>query len=472
MQKKVKIYFSISKNPKFNRITQASWMFFKQRIKNKDINIKKWWILSYFDNKVNSTVYVNLWQDIDNDILQELWAKWIKEAEKIQSWHDINISLIFDSSIKKQQKYFIEKWALLALKKDDELMEKPNKNTTTIKNISNKELINIVSAINIARELTYKPANIITPNTVTNYVQDLFKNEKNISIKVLDNNDLKKENMNLFLAVWQWSAQKPKMVIIEYTPENNKNISKNNADNIVLIWKWLTYDSGWLYAKPYPYMNDMFGDMWWAATVIWIMSALNNLEINKKITWIIWLAENMPDWNSYKNWDIIKSRNGKSVYVWHTDAEWRLVLADMLAYAKDNYKSNLTLDFATLTWAAICATWEMYTAIFSDNNTLINKLDNTSKKTNDLVWNLPLDRYSKDAVKHKLADLSNTGKFKGILWASTAAAFLSNFVANTQKWIHCDIAWPALRNEMRRAYDLPNGMGTWAMVHTILEFLK
>ncbi len=473
MLKKVKIYFSNNRKPKFNRITQASAQFFATRLKNKDIDHKKWWISSYFDNKINSTIYVNIWQDIDNDILQEFWAKWIKEAEKIQAWHDINVNLIFDTSLKKQQKYFVEKWALLALKKDDELIEKPNQNKTTIKNISNKELINIVEAINISRELTYKPANIITPNTVTEYVQNLFKNDKNISIKVLDENELKKENMNLFVAVWQWSTQKPKMVIIEYTPKNNKKTSKNNTNNnIVLIWKWLTYDSGWLYAKPYPYMNDMFGDMWWAATVIWIMSALNNLKINKKIIWIIWLAENMPDWNSYKNGDIIKSKNWKTVYVWHTDAEWRLVLADMLAYAKDNYKTNLTLDFATLTWAAICATWEMYTAIFSDNNALINKLNNTAQKTNDLVWQLPLDRYSKDAVKHKLADLSNTWKFRWILGASTAAAFLSNFVQDTQKWIHCDIAWPALRSEMRRSYDLPNWMWTWAMVHTILEYLK
>jgi leucyl aminopeptidase len=79
---------------------------------------------------------------------------------------------------------------------------------------------------------------------------------------------------------------------------------------------------------------------------------------------------------------------------------------------------------------------------------------------------------SKNAVKHNLADLSNTWNFKGILWASTAAAFLSNFVADTNKWIHFDIAGSALRSQIKKAYDLPNGVWTWAMVHTILEYLK
>ncbi len=474
MQKKVKIYFSNSKKPTFNRITQASAEFFQTRLKNKDIDIKKWWILSYFDNKINSTTYVAIGQEIDNDTLQELWAKGIKTTESMHTGHDISVSLIFDNSIKKQQKLFIEKWALLALQKDDVLSQKPNTHKTTIKNISNKNLIHIVDAINIARELTFKPANIITPDTMTNYVQDLFAKNKNISVKTLDHKDLQKENMNLFLAVGQWSTQKPKMVIMEYTPTPSKDriSSVPNTDPIVLIGKWLTYDSGWLYAKPYPYMNDMFGDMGWAATVVWIMSALQDLKINKKIVAIIWLAENMPDGNAYKNWDIIKSKNWKTVYVWHTDAEWRLVLADMLAYAKDNYKASLTLDFATLTWAVMAALWEMYTWIFSDNNKLLSKLYKTAQQTNDLTRALPLDKDIKNAVKHKLADLSNTGNLKWILWASTAAAFLSNFVDDTQKWIHCDIAWPALRGQMRKAYDLPHGMWTWAMVHTILEYLK
>ena len=219
-------------------------------------------------------------------------------------------------------------------------------------------------------------------------------------------------------------------------------------------------------------MNEMFGDMWWAATVIWIMSALTKLWIQKRIVWIVWLTENMPDGWSYKNWDIIKSRSWKTVYVWHTDAEWRLVLADMLSYAKDNYKASLTLDFATLTWACMLALGEMYTWIFSDNQTLINKLKQISQKTNDLTWQLPLDKESKKAVKHNLADLSNTWDLKWILWASTAAAFLSNFVDDTKKWIHCDIAWTALRSQLKKSYDLPNGLWTWSMVHTILEYIK
>lgn len=473
MNKKMKIYFSNNKRPTFNRITQASKEFFTKRINNKDIDKTTWWILSYFDNKMNSTIYMCMSDRIDNDYLQELWADAIKQASKMHPEHNINISLIFDSSIQKQQKFFIEKWALLALQKDDFFKSQNEKKTNnksnweiTIQNISNKNLITITDAIKHARELTFKPANIITPESIQQYIKNNLWNDKNISIKVFDKKDLEKENMNLFLAVWQWSTLDPKMIVMDYNP------SKKKSDPIVLIWKWLTYDSGWLYAKPYPYMNEMFGDMWWAATVIWIMSALTKLWIQKRIVWIVWLTENMPDGWSYKNWDIIKSRSWKTVYVWHTDAEWRLVLADMLSYAKDNYKASLTLDFATLTWACMLALGEMYTWIFSDNQTLINKLKQISQKTNDLTWQLPLDKESKKAVKHNLADLSNTWDLKWILWASTAAAFLSNFVDDTKKWIHCDIAWTALRSQLKKSYDLPNGLWTWSMVHTILEYIK
>ena len=468
MQKKVKIYFSNNKKPKFSRITQASAQFFATRLKNKDIDHKKWWISSYFDNKINSTIYMSIWEDIDNDSLQETGAKAIKTANSIHTWHDININLVFDNSLTRSQRFFVEKWALLSLQKDDIFKSNTDdkKTETTIKWIIHKNLFAITEGIGHARELTYKPANIITPDSIEQYIKTIMWSDKNITIKTLNKSELQKENMNLFLAVGQWSSLDPKMVIMDYNPTNTK------TDPIVLIWKWLTYDSGWLYAKPYPHMNEMFGDMWWAATVIWIASSLTKLWINKRVISIVWLAENMPDGAAYKNWDIIKSKSWKTVYVWHTDAEWRLVLADMLSYAKENYKASLTLDFATLTWACPCAVWEMYTAIFSDNQNLITKLDKTAKKTNDLTRQLPLDKETKKAVKHNLADLSNTWSLKWILWASTAASFLSNFVQDTNKWIHCDIAWSALRTQMKKEYDLPNGIWTWAMVHTILEYLK
>jgi len=130
----------------------------------------------------------------------------------------------------------------------------------------------------------------------------------------------------------------------------------------------------------------------------------------------------------------------------------------MLSYASDVYKSKVVIDFATLTGACVAAVGEKYTGIFGFEENLLSKLKKAGEVTNDLVWQLPLDKECLAAVKSDLADLTNTSKLKGILGASTAAAFLSNFVKDDKQWIHCDIAGSGIKSQMRKEYDLKSGV--------------
>jgi len=465
--KKVKLFFSVSKKPSLGRFPLQSKYLFEQRLKYKDLDVNKWFVEYFFENSKNTTVFAHPGMvDVWIDDLQELWAKTVRLMQEKYDDEDLQFKLYFDKSVTRKKRFFVEKWILLSKFDDNFFKSEKKKKQIRVVWILHKELFDIVAGINVARELTYKPANIVTPEYLEQYVKDKLENKHGLNISYFDKEALEKEKMWLFLAVNQWSMFPAKMIVIEYNPEKSKE------KPIVLVGKWLTYDSGGYYMKPYPHMWEMFGDMWGAATVLWVMSTLKKLWIKKRVVAAIGITENMVDAKSYKNGDVLTARNGKTVQVLHTDAEWRLVLADVLSYMCDTYDPKLVFDFATLTGACVSALWEMYTWVFSWNEKLIEKFRQSGNRTNDLVWNLPLDKICNEWVKGKLADLNNVSKFDHMLWASTAAAFLSNFVPDVNKWVHFDIAGSALRSQIARSYDLKNWLGTGSMVHNILNFLK
>lgn len=480
--KKVKIYISWKKRPGFARISKAAKNFFKTRISNKDFDTSKWWFLEFYDNKNLYTIFSHCWVwDLISDDFQDFWAKLYRKWLSFNKTWDLEIKLLFEKWFKYSSRFFVEKWALMAQMKDDYYKSKEDKKeekwekwkklkkeksgVVKLEWVFYSKLKDIVWAIDIARELTSKPSNVVDPDYLEKYVKDNLEKWKDLTIKYFWQKEIEKEKMGLLLAVNQWSKFDAKMIVMEYEPKGAK------WDPIVLVWKWLTYDSWWYYFKTSPYMNEMHADMAWAACVIWIMSKLKDLWIKKKVIWLIWITENMIDKNSYKNWDIYTARNGKTVEIGHTDAEWRLVLADVISYADDTYKPSLIVDIATLTWVCIYALWEMYTWVFSDNKKLISKFQDIWDKVNDLIWPLPFDKHCKELVKWKMADISNTSKLSWTLWASTAAAFISNFVKDTNKWIHLDIAWTWMRWKMKKSYDIENGVWTWSCVHLVIEYL-
>lgn len=463
---KIKIFFTRANKPNLSRVPLASKAYFFQRIKNKDFNTEKGFTEIFFENKINATVIAHPWKNTDFDTLQEMGAKSVHVAQQRKIKKDRILHIYFDKSRNKKERFFIEKWVLLGKTKDEYFKTEKTGIISSVQWITHKELIAITEWIDITRELTSKPSNIINPETLEKYIKTHFETKHGLQIKYLGKKEIEAEKMGLLIAVNQGSQFDPKVITMEYNPKKSKE------KPIVLVGKGLTYDSGWYYAKPFPHMNDMHGDMAGAATVIGIMATLKKLWIQKRVIWAIGITENMIDAKSFKNGDILTARNGKTVFVGHTDAEGRLVLGDVLSYIDDTYSPKTIIDFATLTGACVAALGEMYTWIFSQNQQLVEKLKISGIQTNDKVRQLPLDRYCIEAVKNNIADISNIGKLKGILGASTAAAFLSHFVKDTKKRIHCDIAGTGMRDQLKKSYDLPNGIWTGSMVHNILNLLK
>ncbi len=366
---------------------------------------------------------------------------------------------------------FVEKGFLMARQNDDRFKEKAT--TLVIKDediagIKNTDLFPIVRGIELARSLTFQPANIINPQTIQEICEEELA-KKGVTIKVYDKADLEKENMNLFLAVGRASSVPPRMLVLEYSPDE---VSGENNEVFAFVGKGVTYDSGGLYLKSYPHMNEMHGDMWGAATVIGIMSSLQELGIKKRVVGAIGLVENMPDSNAYKNGEIITSKSGKTVYINHSDAEWRLVLADMMTFVEENYTLDAIVDIATLTGAVMRALGEMYTGVIGNNAGLISAIKEQSKQTNEWVWELPLDKLILKSLEHPLADVDNIGKYVEYFGAQAGAGFVAKFLKDSSKWVHCDIAGSCLRDKMRQDYDLEYGLGTGALVHLFLEVLR
>jgi leucyl aminopeptidase len=288
-----------------------------------------------------------------------------------------------------------------------------------------------------------------------------------VKITVLREKELKKENMNLFLAVNKASSSEAVMILIDYNPKKQKKV------DIALVGKGLMYDSGGYYPKPAPYMNEMYGDMAGSATVVSVMQILaSQKDLQKRVVGVVSLAENLIDANSYRNGDILTSRKGLTVEVTHTDAEGRLVLADTLSYVCDSFSPEILFDVATLTGSCLRSLGESYTGIISPHKDFIESFESLGETLNDRVHRLPFDPEIKSFVKSKKADLTNTEeKVGGMLGASTAGAFLSYFIDEKVKWAHFDIAGTALREKMRRSYDPQYLLGSGALVHTLAQFI-
>ena len=464
--KKIQIIFTQEKSFPYKKAPDTVNTILKNYASSKYIDVKKGFIKSVLPAKTLYIVAQIGTKELSNDKLQELGAKAAKQAiATVKKEEKGEIKVIFDASIKKNTQFFLEKGIHLAQSNSARFKSEQEQGTVAFTGLKDERLAAITAAMDVSRDLIAQPSNILTPDAFEDFVKQMVKKDKNLKIKVLKEKDLKKQGMNMHLAVNAGSENEARLICIEYTPKKSKDAP------LALVGKGLIYDCGGLYAKPYPHMNDMHGDMGGAATVVAIMSALSTLGIEQKVVGVCGLAENLIDAKSYRNGDILTSRKGLTVYVDHSDAEGRLVLGDALNYTEETYKPEMIFDFATLTGAVVAAVGEMYTGIFTDNKKLIDSFQKIGEEVNDKVWPLPFDDDIKDAVKDKRADLSNTGKLSRILGASTAAAFLSNFVSDTKKWIHFDIAGTAHRDQMRKAYDLKGLMGTGSAVHLILEYL-
>ena len=311
-------------------------------------------------------------------------------------------------------------------------------------------------AICMARDLINEPPNELYPETFAKYCQDLCK-ERGIKCTVLDKAALTKRNMHLMLAVAQGSVRDPRLIHMVYTPEGIKPQKK-----LVFVGKGLTFDTGGICIKPAQGMEDMKGDMGGGANVAALMAALAVLKPPVEVHGLIGAVENMPDGAAYRPGDIFKSMDGKYVEIINTDAEGRLVLADVLAYARE-LKPDLLVDNATLTGACMVALGTLTSGFYASSDEIAESVKKAAAAAGESMWHMPLLDELRDGLKSDWADLKHTADRWG--GSITAALFLREFVGQTP-WVHVDIAGPS---SAHRAYGIHPKGGTG---HGVLTFLK
>ena len=363
---------------------------------------------------------------------------------KLLTKEQVKTALLYLDNFDDEKLYEIILGAVLKTYTFDKYKTQKEYNDTTLyihteNPIKAKENFNntkaIIDGITTTRNLANEPSNILTTTKFTIEAKKLSK--LGIKIEILDEKALKKMGANLILSVGQGSKYPPYIITMQYTG------NKKSKDYIALIGKGLCFDSGGISIKPSAHMDEMKSDMTGGATILGIMEMIAKQKSNKNIIGVIGLAENMPDGNSYKPGDIIKSLSGKTVEVLNTDAEGRLVLADCITYTQNKYHPTTIIDFATLTGAIIIALGEQKAGLFTNSSSLAKQLLESGERTGDELWQLPLSKTYNDMLKSSVADMINTSKPERQAGSITAAEFLHNFVDEKIKWAHIDIAGTA-----------------------------
>ncbi|MBI3862639.1 MAG: leucyl aminopeptidase [Planctomycetia bacterium] len=313
-------------------------------------------------------------------------------------------------------------------------------------------------AINLARELVNQPPKVMFPVSFAERAQNLAR-QHNLRCEVLDQAALETEKMGSLLAVSAGSDQPPRLVFLEH------NQAAAGAPVVALVGKGVTFDSGGLSIKSNDNMLTMKCDMAGAATVLATMVAIARLKLPVHVIGLMGLVENLTGGSAMKLGDVLTARSGVTIEVQNTDAEGRLVLADVLDYAVSKGADRL-IDLATLTGACVVALGEDVVGAMSNNQDWCDKVLAAAKAAGEDVWQLPMFGHYDELIKSDVADIRNVGGRWG--GAITAAKFLERFVKE-KPWVHLDIAGPAFASS-----DKPHreGGGTGCMVKTLLEIVK
>jgi leucyl aminopeptidase len=290
----------------------------------------------------------------------------------------------------------------------------------------------IAAGVNLARDLVNEPGGSLTPVAFARRATSVAKAKK-LTIKVMDAAAIKRAKMGGLLGVNRGSSQQPRFVQLTYNPPGAKK-------HLTLVGKGITFDSGGLSIKTGQGMTTMKCDMAGAAAVLGAMSVLPDVAPKVKVTGLIPLTDNMLGGDATRPGDVLEIRNGKTVEVLNTDAEGRLILADALSLASEA-KPDAIVDLATLTGACMVALGPRYAGAMGTDDDLVEAVIESSRRTGERVWQLPLASEYRAMLDSTVADVKNIGGPHG--GAITAALFLNEFVAEGTPWVHLDIAGPA-----------------------------
>jgi len=320
--------------------------------------------------------------------------------------------------------------------------KKPSLNKLAIATSANAEaetkfeILNaIADGVFLARDVVSEPPNVIYPESYANRIKDEMK-EVGVKVEILDEKDMTKLGMHALLGVGQGSRRDSRVVIMTHMGSDDKK-----AQPISFIGKGVTFDTGGISLKPSNGMEDMKYDMGGSAAVVGLMKALGGRKAKVNAIGVVGLVENMPDGNAQRPSDVVTSMSGQTIEVLNTDAEGRLVLADVLWYVQDKYKPKFMIDLATLTGAVVVALGTHKAGLMSNDDDLAKQIDAAGTEVAEHFWRLPLGKEYDEQINSKIADMQNISNTKGG-GTVTAGQFLQRFVNDTT-WAHLDIAGTA-----------------------------
>jgi leucyl aminopeptidase len=317
----------------------------------------------------------------------------------------------------------------------------------------------VADGVMLARDLINEPPNILYPEEFARRATRLRK--LGVVVEVLDVPAMKRLGMEALLGVGQGSVHESRTVVMRW------NGGRRGVAPVAFVGKGVCFDTGGISIKTAGGMEDMKGDMAGAACVVGLMHALAAREAKINAVGAIGVVENMPDGNSYRPGDILKTMSGQTIEIVNTDAEGRLVLADVLHYVNTKYKPKFMIDLATLTGAIMVALGQEHAGLFSNNDELSTRLLAAGEATGERLWRMPLGPEYDKQIDSKFADMKNAaGRHGG---AITAAQLLARFVAKTP-WAHLDIAGTALgspQSEINRSWS--SGWGVRLLDHLASE---
>jgi leucyl aminopeptidase len=287
----------------------------------------------------------------------------------------------------------------------------------------------IGDGVSLSRDLVSEPPNVLNPAEFAERCRKLA--ELGVDVQVMGPAELRKLGFGALLGVAQGSANEPRMVVMRWQGAGGEQ------KPVAFIGKGVTFDTGGISIKPAGGMEDMKWDMAGAGTVVGLMAALAGRKAKVDAVGLIGLVENMPSGSAQRPGDVVTSYSGQTVEVINTDAEGRLVLADVIWYCQEKFAPAFMVDLATLTGAIIVSLGHEHAGMFSNNDELAHRLEAAGRAVGEKVWRMPLGEEYDNLIKSDIADMKNIGGRPG--GSITAAQFIQRFV-NGKPWAHLDIA--------------------------------
>lgn len=320
----------------------------------------------------------------------------------------------------------------------------------------------IARAVGWAREMVNLGPADCTPRLLADAAKALAR-EAGLACEVRGPKEIAALGMGMFLGVTRGSAEEPRLVVASYAP---RSAAARKRKPIVLVGKAITFDSGGLSLKPTESMVTMNTDMAGSAAVLGALSVVAAVRPEVPVHAVLGACENMPGGRAYKPSDVLVAHDGQTVEITNTDAEGRLVLGDVLSWARKTFDPAAMIDVATLTGACVVALGNTTAGLFGPDGRVVDGVLSAARTAGEEVWRLPLVDSLKEQLESDRADMKNTGERWG--GAITAAHFLHAF-AKDAPWAHLDIAGPSHATK-ERGY-VPKG-GTGFGIRTLVEFVR